>query len=168
MVKAKKIKQENFKSEDEQEISRFIKILLIVVVFILGIYFFTSIVVKKEYDINKDLTEGQISSNNIIVGSILNRPHIEYYVIVYNSNSSKAVIYETLLGLYESKEDSLRIYTVDLNNQLNKRFESTKYNPTATKIDEFKFGEITLLKIKDKSINKYVEDLEKIKSELGI
>ncbi|MBQ4584340.1 MAG: hypothetical protein IJA94_05590 [Bacilli bacterium] len=168
MVKAKKIKQENFKSEDEQEISRFIKILLIVVVFILGIYFFTSIVVKKEYDINKDITEGQISSNNIIVGSILNRPHIEYYVIVYNSNSSKAVIYETLLGLYESKEDSLRIYTVDLNNQLNKRFESTKYNPTATKIDEFKFGEITLLKIKDKSINKYVEDLEKIKSELGI
>lgn len=168
MTKRNKIKQENYKSEDEQEISRFIKILLIVVVFILGIYFFTSVVVKKEYDINKDIIEGQVSSNNIIVGSILNRPYDEYYVLVYNSTSNNVSLYETLIGLYEANKSSLRIYEVDLDNQLNQKYASAKSNPNAAKIDEFKFGEITLLKIKDKKVDKYIEDIEKIKTELGI
>ncbi|MBQ9834492.1 MAG: hypothetical protein IJO33_04805 [Bacilli bacterium] len=168
MVKIKKIKRENNKSEDEQEISRFIKILLIVVVFILGIYFFTSIVVKKEYNIKKDITEGQVSTNRIIVGSILNRPHEDYYVLVYNSTSNKAALYETLISVYESKKDSLRIYAVDLNNHLNEKYSSEKSNPIATKIADFKFGEITLLKIKDKKVNKYIEEYGKIKNELGI
>lgn len=168
MAKANKIKQENYKSEDEQEISKFIKILLIVVVFILGIYFFTSIVVKKEYDINKDITEGQVSANSIIVGSILNRPHEDYYVLVYNSTSNKVALYETLISIYESKKESLRIYAVDLDNHLNEKYLSGESNPSATKIDDFKFGEITLLKIKDKKVNKYIEDVEKIKIELGI
>ena len=168
MTKINKIKQENYKSEDEQEISRFIKILLIVVVFILGIYFFTSAVVKKEYDINKDIIEGQVSSNNIIVGSILNRPHDEYYVLVYNSTSNSLALYETLIRLYEAKKDILRIYAVDLDNQLNQKYASENSNPNAAKIDEFKFGEITLLKIKNKKVDKYIEDIEKIKAELGI
>lgn len=168
MINKNKIKQENYKSEDEQEISRFIKILLIVVVFILGIYYFTSIVVKKEYDINKDITKGEISSNNIIVGSILNRPYDEYYVLVYKSTSNKVALYDTITNLYQTKEDSLRIYVVDLNNQLNEKYSSQESNPNATKIDEFKFGEITLLKIKDKKVDNYIEDIEKIKTELGV
>lgn len=168
MTKSKKIKQKNYKSEDEQEISRFIKILLIVVVFILGIYFFTSIFVKKEFDINKDITEGQISSNNIIVGSILNRPYDEYYVLVYNSSSNQSTLYESLIYLYEQKENSKRIYLVDLDNDLNKKYISEKSNPDAKKIQDFKFGDITLLKIKNKNVNKYLENIESIKKELDI
>lgn len=168
MKKIKKVKDKKYKNEDEQEISRFIKILLIVVVFILGVYFFTSTVVKKEYDINKNITKGQISNTNIIVGNVLNRPQNEYYVLVYDTTSNKVAIYDTLLNLYTSKKDALRIYSIDLNNHLNKKYQSKSTNPNAEKIEDFKFGEITLLKIKNNKVDKYLENIDAIKVELDI
>ena len=46
--KEKKVKQEKYRSEEQNEIIRFIRILIIVVVLILGIYFLTRIFVTKD------------------------------------------------------------------------------------------------------------------------
>ena len=155
-------------SEIENEVYRFIKILVVVIALILGVYFFTNAFVNSDYDIKKNGQAGEISNNNIIVGSILNRPYDEYYVIAYKSSFNDSTIYETYMKLYESSKDSLRIYVVDLDNELNKEYYEEIGNKKAQSIEDLKLSSPTLLKIKDKKINKYIEGQEAIKKEFGL
>ena len=156
-------------SEAENEVYRFIKILIIVVIFIVGAYFLTNKIVGGDYDIKKDGQKGEISTNNIIVGSLLNRPYDTYYALAYKSKDNDAVVYETYLRTYESKEESLRIYFIDLDNSLNKDYyTSDSSNPKATKIEDLKISAPTLIKVKDGKIIKYIEGKSEIKKELGI
>ena len=155
-------------SEVENEVFRFVKILLVVVVLILGVYLFTNRFIVKEYDIKKDGQAGEISSHNIIVGSLLNRPHKEYYVMAYKSKNNDSAIYDTYLNLYENKEDSLRMFIIDLDNSLNSKYYSEVGNTKATSIDELQISSPTLIKVNNGKIAKYIEGQEKIKQELGI
>ena len=68
------------KSNDEQEISSFIKILVGVVIVIAGIWLITNHINKdKNSELNN--TKGAVDYNLILVGSIFNRPETEYYVL---------------------------------------------------------------------------------------
>lgn len=156
------------KSEVENEIYSFIKILIVVVLLVIGVYFFTNAFVNKDYDVKKDGQEGVVSSNSIIVGSMFNRPYKEYYVLAYKGDENDAVLFGSYVSLYESKEGALRIYTVDLDNALNNSYYSENGNSKAKKLDELKISSPTLIKIKNGSISKYIEGQTNIKKELGL
>ena len=168
---AKKIKDVNFKSEEQQEITRFIKILILVVIFLLAIYFLTSVFVKKDYaKDNEETSVTEINYNKIVFGNMLNRPYDEYYVLAFSSLDNKANYYSALVESYKNAEKSLPIYYIDLEDSMNSEFISKDDNTNnkAESLNDLKVGSLTLIKIKDSKIVKYIEKVEEIKSELEV
>ncbi len=157
----------NYKSETEQEITRFIKILIGVVIVVLGVYFFTNNFVSKEAKEKEEVTETEINPTKIIVGSILNRDEEEYYVLAYKSEEANGSLYNAYLETYKNKEDSLSIYEVDLDNYLNSSYYAEEANTNVENIKDIKLSSPTLLKIKSHKIVKAVYSNEDIKKELG-
>lgn len=166
----KKILKNANKTEEQKEIKKFIIILAIVVLIVVGMYFLTKDVVKKEANKKEnDKTEVNFDYSKIILGELLNRPYDEYYVIVYNSKDSKVNYYANLASTYSTKENALKIYTADLNDSMNsKYYNKDGGNKDAKSLDDLKVSDISLIKVKNKKINKYVENVDNIKTELGL
>lgn len=165
--KLKKVNINNISiSEDENNIKK-LCFIIIGIIFIIGIVYGVTELIKKDPEKNKDSIAGEINYNKVSVGTILNRPYDTYYVFVYNADDANAVLYSTIMTKYMNKDKSDKIYFCDLANQLNNSYydvgNDNKSNPKATKTDEFDFGDVTLIKISKGKIVKYIEDLEKIK-----
>ena len=168
----KLLKEQKYVSEESNEIRRFVIILLGIIVCIVAVYAVSRFLIKKN-DTNtneNNIQEGKIDYNVVSVGTMLNREESEYYVLVYDQKDSKSSIYATYGGLYANTPEAKKMYYLDLNNELNKAYVASdgNSNPNAKEIEDFKFGEITLLKIKNKKVVKYLEDVDTIKKELGI
>ena len=165
------MKKQNIKyqTEESQEIKKFILVLLIIIVLIVGVYFLSKFFVKSNV---AELTyqTGKISTNTAIVGTILNNPENEYYVLAYDSTGTNASAYITYANYYEDEQkNAIKIYYLDLNNGFNKTYYVTENsNPKATKISELKIKDGTLLKIKKGKITEYIEGLEKIANKLKV
>ena len=170
--KKKYLKEKEYVSDEASEIKRFAIILISIIVIIVIIYFVSNVLVKKKDTAtsSNNVTPGEIDYNTVSVGTILNREEDEYYVLVYDQNDSKSSIYATYGALYTNYNNKLKVYYCDLGNEINKSYVAIdgNSNPKAKNVTDFKFGEITLLKIKNKKINKYLEDADAIKKELGI
>ncbi|MBE6161714.1 MAG: hypothetical protein E7158_05815 [Firmicutes bacterium] len=166
----KKIVKKANRTEEQQEIKKFIIILAIVILIVVGVYFLTKDVVKKkEAQKEENKTEVTFDYSKIILGELLNRPYDEYYVIVYNSKDPKVNTYSNFVSTYKTKENSLKVYIADLNDSMNEKFyNKEESNPKAKSINELKLSDLTLIKVKNKQINKYIENEDNIKSELGI
>lgn len=172
-----------FETTEQAEVKKFLIVILVVLLCVGAIYFFTRAFVskdlfKKDEPKTEEVTEGEINYDIAIMGQILNRPYDEYYVIIYNSEEGEFlgdmgnIVYE-----YSQKEDKKKdhMYRVDLANELNKSYYDPKNeNKSAKTLEEIKLGEKTLLKIKKNKktgkleINKYITDIDAMKKELGI
>lgn len=164
-----KIKETKYISEEAAEVRKFIIILLVFLVIILGIYFLTKVFVSKEdTPVNDEVQTGIVSYDVVSVGMILNRPYDDYYVIVYDAEETDAVMYSAIINNYQAKDTAKKIYFCDLGNELNKSYVSKtgEGNKDAKTTDEFNFGKLTLLQIKNGKITKYIEDLDSIKDTL--
>ena len=101
----KKLAKQVNRTEEETEIKKFIIILATVVIFVIGMYFFTRVFVTKDLSDKKETqTEITFDYTKTILGSLLNRPYDEYYVLVYNSEDLKANYYANLISSYQTKE----------------------------------------------------------------
>ncbi len=174
-VKTKNIKKvdiDKYTSEESKEVKRFIIILLSIIVLVLAVYGITRLV-NKDKDNNDDrtVTAGSIDYDKVSVGTLFNRADSEYYVIVYDGEAPNAIYYSALMNKYMDKEKSNKVYFCDLSNELNKKYyvgEDKDSNPNATTSSELAFKNLTLIKIKNGKIVKYLETLDTIKTELGI
>ena len=174
-VKTKNIKKvdiDKYTSEESKEVKRFIIILLSIIVLVLAVYGITRLV-NKDKDNNDDrtITAGSIDYDKVSVGTLFNRADSEYYVIVYDGEAPNAIYYSALMNKYMDKEKSNKVYFCDLSNELNKKYyvgEDKDSNPNATTSSELAFKNLTLIKIKNGKIVKYLETLDTIKTELGI
>ena len=147
-------KKERIKTAEQEEMTKFVIVLLVVLICVGGIYLLTRAFVTKDLFNNntQETSTGKVNYKSAIVGNILNRPYDEYYVIVYNTTS----------------EVASDMYIVDLNNKLNADYYNPqKENKKATDVSSFMFGDKTLLKIKGGKVEKYITDLTKIKEELN-
>lgn len=157
------------RTEAEETIRRFIIIFVVVLVLLIGIYFLTKVLLDNRSTANNNSTiNGEVNYDVTTIGMILNRPYDEYYVMIYNSEDAKAIYYSSLITNYQQKEDGLKVYYCDLANSLNSEYKANnnQTNPSAKKIEELSLGEVTLLKIKDGKIDKYIENIDSIKSAL--
>lgn len=164
----KKLKNQKYYTEEQKEIQKFIIIIIVLVLVIGAIYFLTDKFVEQGNSNNT--TTGEINYDKATIGTLLNRPYDEYYVMIYSSNSTEASYYNSIKNNYSSKDDGLKIYYIDLDNELNKKYynvnNDNKSNPSAKSIDEINLGDITLIKVKNGEIVSYIEDIEQIKTEL--
>lgn len=161
----------NYKTEEQQEMIRFLIIVVIIAACVAGVYFFTKTYVTKD-DAKEEAemtTPASVNYDVTIIGSLLNRPYDEYYAMIYDSTSVSANKYLGVYTSYAQMQNKEKLYYVDLSNVLNAPYYTEgETNPKAKTIEDLKLGDFTLIKIKNKKIVKYLEDFDEIKKELKI
>lgn len=157
----------NYMDEDKA-VRNFIIIFIVVILLVIGVYFFTKSVVNKDNENqNNEVETKEIEVDNsvAIVGTMLQKVDSNYYVILYKSDDSKVSEYKSLETKYNAKKDKLPLYTVDLSNGLNaKYYDKDNTNLTASNLNDLRFGDITVIEVKDGKIVKSYNDVDKIKN----
>lgn len=156
------------KNEENKVIIKFIVTLVIVLALCIGIYFLTKYVVNKDTDTNTETSETKdvsINYESAIIGTMLNKKDNEYYVILYNKSKDDAYKYTQLVTNYKALKDSLPIYIVDLSTPMNSPYYTSEAtNPKAENLSELKFGDITVIKVKNGKITNAYETIDSIKT----
>lgn len=160
-------------NEETKTMKQFLITLIIVIIGVVGIYLLTKYVVKKDNATNNSSNteeKSYIDPNTAIVGTMLNKSSDAYYVIIYDKTKDNATTYYSLVSTYKAKDKALKVYTVDLSNSLNKKYIATdnKTNPKTTNLEDLKFGEVTLLKVKNNKITEAYETTDAIKKALDV
>ena len=140
--------KKNMVVEDEMSIIKFLKIIIAVLIIFVLFTFITKIITNKEK--NDETTN--IQYDKILVGSILNRPESDYYVLVISKDDENALVYTNLISTYKAKSEHRRFYTADLADEFNKIYVADTNNLNVTAIDDIRFAETTLLHISDGKI----------------
>lgn len=155
-------------NEETKTIKQFIITLCIVIVIIVGIYFLTNKTVNKDASNNNEETKeiDYINPSMAIVGTMLNKDEEEYYVMVYDASDENSSDYARLVTNFKAKKEYVRTYMVDLSNPLNSKYkveENENTNVISNKLNDLKFGKITVLSIKNGNIVKAYENVDAIK-----
>ena len=163
-----------YETSEQEEMKKFIIVILIVSICVGLVYLITRAFVTKDLFNNK--TETQEKTENVeinydvaIMGEILNRPYDEYYVIIFDSKGTQAADMTNLISKYNSEEKHLHIYRVDLSNELNKEYyDKENVSQKFTSLKEFKVGDTTLLKVKNSKVELLISDYSKMEKELKV
>ena len=157
--------------EEKKAVKNFLIILAVVLVCGVAVYFLTRAFVSKDLFTKKDDDEDKIqevttSYDTAIVGTMLNRPVKEYYVLVYdqvedNGYNNLGITYKT------DHSDGLPLYYVDLSNTLNKEHVGDTTDVSGS-VKDMVFGELTLLRVKDGKITKTITDYDQVIKELDV
>ncbi len=163
-------KLDKYVSEEGKELKRFIIILFSIIGLVLVVYAATRFLKKEKTNFSNEVTAGVINYDKVSIGTMLNRNVSEYYVFIYDGKDENAVLYSSIINKYMSKTDSKKIYYCDLGNMLNSDYKAKdeNTNPKAKTIDALALGKLTMLKVKNGKIDKYLESIDTIKSELGL
>ncbi len=162
-------------NDEQSEIKRFGITLLILSAIVLVVFVFTKYVIN-DGDINIvtfDSREGQVNYNIASVGTMLNKADSEYYAYIYSSKSTNLPVYQVAASMYtaQEKDDLIAIYYIDTEKSYNKGFLATEEKPenvNAKTIEEISLGEVTLIKVKNGQIVKYLNTIEDIQTELAV
>ncbi len=173
MGKEKNKTKIKYSTAEQEEILKFLIVIVLVMIAVGGIYIATRLFVTKDFfktvPAEEEIADVPIDYSVAIMGQILNRPYDDYYVLIYDTDGDYKYDMPIVLDSYNKKEKKLHMYTVDLSNILNDGYyDPDKVNVNAKSLDEMKVGDLTLLRVKKGQINKYIVDLAKIKEELGI
>lgn len=168
--KIKKVNKIKYETSEQHEVKSFLVVVLVVLVAVGLTYLATRMFVSKDLftkDDNEEAASVEVNYDVAIVGNILNRPYDEYYVVVYDSRGDYAADMTSVVSEYTNKAKHLHVYTVDLANALNvKYYNPTNINLKVSKVSDFRFGDVSLLKVKKGKVNNAWSDIKKIKKEL--
>ena len=151
MVKnSKKLKQAKFENEDVAQIRNLIIIFVIVVLVCVGLYFLTDTMIKRESNNNDNTTQKvEIDYDIATVGTMFNRIEEEYYVLMYDFDGDYAEKGIAIYNLYTQKEDSIKMYVVDLGRSFNSGYVvSDKTQVNTNDVSTLKVMNPTLIKVK--------------------
>lgn len=169
----KRIKMDKFETEEQVELKQFIKILIVLIILVVGVYFLTRIFVTKDLFNKKEetseTTPGSINYSTTLIGNMFNKEDKEYYVLMYDTEDIQAAYYSGFISNYSKNDKHLKIYFANLSNPLNKKFvveNNEGVNINTTDFNEFKVGNIGLLKISEGKITKAITNVEEIATEL--
>jgi len=165
-MKNKKLKTITYQSEDMKEIKTLIIITLIIVTVAIGLYFLTENILNRN-DEPESPREVAISYTNTIIGAIFDKPYDEYFVFAFSSEDDMADFYEALFRNYETREDALKIYRVDLNDGFSRHVLSEESNPRPTNASEVRINEVALIRFRDGRVRSFYETREDIENALN-
>ena len=158
-----KIEETITKSSDLKKII----ILIIIILVSFGVFYIITLKLNKSNhdDIFKkeELGNTEIQYDEIIVGTILKQNPKTYYVLIMDNDDNNINKYNNILSQYTNYEYDYKIYTVDLNNPMNK---NSKADENSFDKDDLKFKGTVLLKISDKEIEETYES-DKITDKLN-
>lgn len=159
--------KEKLYTEEQKEMFKFAKILGGLILIIGLLYVFTVYVVNKEESYKRTNTEGEISYTNIILGTLLNKPDEEYYVLVVDTTNKSHEVFTNTINQYKNNLKHLPIYIADLSNELNKNFIADESSYKIDSVEDLKVKGPTLIKVKNKKIVKFIENIDSVIDELN-
>lgn len=160
----KSLKNENI--TEDYSLTKFIKVLTIVVLSAVLLYLVSAIFITKEINLfgkNNTTNTTQTVSNAILAKSIFNQSEESYYVYFYDFNENNNSINTTI----SSKLSSSKVYRVDTSSSFNSKYVSDTSNKEAKTLDDLKVVKDTLIKIEGDTITMYLEGEEEITSNLN-
>ena len=151
--------------DDDKAIRNFIIIFVIVILMVFGIYMLTKYVIVKDNNSNNEETkEVEINNDVAIVGTMLSKVEENYYVMLYKEDDIESGKYLTAKSSYSATEKALPVYTVDLSNALNSKFyDKDNVKLDSENVNDLRFGDFTVLEVKNGKIVKSYTDLDKVK-----
>lgn len=141
------------KVENINSVGSLWKIIIIIMIAFAGFYVLTYFIAEnnRSYSWENKETSSVIQYDEIIFGTMLSESPKEYYVLALNHSDENKDIFDTYISMYREKENSLRIYNVDLDSDFNKKY-----------MKENKIEEITLFKIRESKIVEKIKGEEKV------
>jgi len=161
------MRREKFYTEEQKEVYSFIKILVGLIVILAILYLLTVFVFNKEEPIKRTNKKGSIEYSQVVVGTIFKTLDSEYYVLAFDSEDVTNSYILNKATNYKSKNNALPLYTLDLSSEFNKNYVGKESNYEESSVDNLVFKGTTLIKIKDKKIVKFIENVEEIDKELN-
>lgn len=158
------------KSNDADEFSKLIKIVLLVTVIMIVFYFVTTIVTRKANAIKtvknlKTNEKAKIQYDSLIIGSMLKMDG-SYYVLIENEDDEKISEYKTLMQTIEANDEAPKIYTASLDNSFNNFYLNDESNYDSN-LENFRVRGTTLVKINNHKIEKTFDSYDDILNELN-
>lgn len=156
--------------EDKYNIKQMIIFILIIVI-TLGIFYGITILVTKN---KKTTTDDAPSTTNedvsidydtILAQNIFNQSEDSYYVLASFNDDENLSTYKDSIDKYKAKENSLKVYEIDLDSAFNKNYVSDVSN---FKSEYPIFSETTLLKIENGKITETYEGKSNITTNLSV
>ncbi len=126
--KVNKKKQPKITTAYSPELKNVILITVIVLFVLAAVYFFTALATGKIQfgKDDQDETETTIQYEEILAGESFDQAEESYLVLFYYTDGVDAGLYDTLLSVYQSKENALPYYRVDMTNALNQMYRATE------------------------------------------
>ena len=177
ILEDKKKTNKNIEIQNEISLKKLIFTILAVTLVFFVFYFITTLVVKpvkKSNTNNSTITKSDDSE--ILLNHLLDRKEEKYYVLAtkkslyddYSSQTDYIKLYKNYINQYSSKEESLNVYFVDLDNSMNKSYISDESN-IVNDLSALKLNDETLFKIENGEIKesyignkKIIEALSKL------
>lgn len=159
----KQARQQLYYSEQStsNEMTRLIKIILIITVIFCVFYGVTVVVLEKAKEASEEESEAvEIQYDSIIIGSML-KINGSFYVLIEEEDDVRLTEYTTMIQLIQADEDAPTIYTADLSSTFNKKYLSDETNYDSD-MSTFKVSGTTLVKISDHEITDVYDDYESI------
>lgn len=166
--RAKRERNKNIVSNEQNEIKRFIYTTIGVLLFV-GLVYLGIIGLEKLGLFEQGYTaptkeETTIDYEFINIGTVFNRNEKSYYVLFdnYESDYNKNVYIDKLI----SEQKSYKVYKVDMNKNMNAKYLSDSSNKKATSDSDLRINGLTLIKITNGKISKYLVGETEIKEYL--
>ena len=161
-LEGKSLKRELKNDNDGNEIQKFIRISIILIILCVIIYLLIGIFITKEIKwFNNETNDSDIDtvSNKILASAIFKQKEEEYYVYFYNFEETNSNVESTI----SSKLSDFKVYRVDTESSLNQNYVNEENsNPSAKTLEELKVKTPTLIKIVNDEIVSYYETEDNI------
>lgn len=167
MKKKEKIKIEENTSFDSSEIKKVIITTAVVLIVFACFYFLTVAIVNKDKekdttDSSSKTSEVEIQREEILLGNSFSIKDSQYLVVYYDTTDDDLSSLTSAISTYRSSSKDINLYTVDMNNGLNKAFAGDTSNKNATKASELSISGPTIIKFSDNKISTYIEGIDEV------
>lgn len=170
-IEGKSLVEEKEKKEKDpySDIYKLLKTFGILLVIVMGIHFFTALVITKEIEwfkdwFTKELDPVTTAENSILAKNTFEQKEEEYYVYFYDFDEEDTELTYLVNGNL-SKE---KVYRVNTKDEFNANYvtEEEFGNSSAKNLEELKVTTPTLIKIKGDTITEYYETKDAITKKL--
>lgn len=139
--------------EEKSSIKDTVKLVVVILVILLVFYLLTVFILnKKTFVVNENVN---IEYTKILAGVSFKQKEKDYLVFYYNSTDSEASNYADLVSSYREKDKHLTIYTVDLNEGMNKKYVSDEEKLDTDSVKDLRVSKATIIRFKDNKISDY-------------
>lgn len=156
-------------NDSNDEMSKLLKIVLIVTGVMIVFYGVTTFVTKKvnavkTAKLGKSSEKATIQYDSIIIGSMFKFDG-NYYVLIEKEDDENSSEYDTIIKSIDANDDAPKVYKADLSSSFNKNYynKESNYNSDLTK---FKVSNTTLVEVKDHKIENTFDSYDSIKKKL--